>query len=84
MSFFFFFPSGPSHSGSMNWLFAALAAALVAYGLTLVKAIGAGVWLPTNQRAGIRRALRAASHDDSRRPGSDRRLAPLRSAPKDI
>ena len=71
-------------TGSLTWLFAALAAGLVAYGLMLVTAIGAGVWFAPDQRAEIRRALRAGGRDDSRRPGSDRRFAWLRSAPKDI
>ena len=40
-------------TGSLGWLFAALAAALVVYGLTLVTAIASGVWF--RKDAGRRR-----------------------------
>jgi Na+-driven multidrug efflux pump len=37
-------------TGSLNWLFAALAFGLIAYGITLIAAIGSGVWFARDQR----------------------------------
>ena len=49
-------------TGSLSWLFAALAAGLVVYGITLLAAIGSGVWFPRHQRVSVRRMFRAGSH----------------------
>jgi putative MATE family efflux protein len=38
-------------TGSLSWLFAALAAGLVVYGVSLSAAIGSGVWFSRDQRA---------------------------------
>jgi putative MATE family efflux protein len=37
-------------TGSLSWLFAALALGLFAYGVTLIAAIGSGVWFARDQR----------------------------------
>jgi hypothetical protein len=43
-------------TGSLDWLFAALAVALVVYGLTLTAAVASGVWVRTVWRPGGRRS----------------------------
>jgi hypothetical protein len=42
-------------TGSLGWLFAALAVALVVYGLTLAAAVASGVWFRGVWRPGARR-----------------------------
>ncbi len=71
-------------TGSVHWLFAALAAGLVVYGVSLVAAIGSGVWFPRDQRARIWRALRAGSRESARWPGADHRSASIAAAPRDV
>jgi hypothetical protein len=43
-------------TGSLGWLFAALAAALVVYGLTLAAAVASGVWFRRVWRPGAPRS----------------------------
>jgi Na+-driven multidrug efflux pump len=48
-------------TGSLSWLFAALALGLVAYGLTLTAAISSGVWFGQDQRMNPLRFWRFAT-----------------------
>ena len=67
--------SSCSLTGSLGWLFAALAVALVVYGLTLAAAVASGVWFRPVWRPGARRSrLRMVMRNETPLGVADRQV----------